>query len=356
MKSITIVPLKENSLNLEDSPVPEMKDDEVMVKVIRVGVCGTDKEISEGLYGEAPEGSDKLIIGHESFGQVYKVGSDAVGFKVGDYVVATVRRGDDCINCLNGESDMCLTGNYKERGIKGINGYMAEYYVEKPENLVLIPDSVRDEAVLLEPLTIAEKTVYQIFRVQQRMVWKPKTSIVFGSGPVGLLTSILLSINGIKVYDIDRTDHTDDAKAGIFNTFNIIHINSTKSDLHDAIKEKQIDIVVEATGNPKVIEESFQFAGVNSVDALLSVTGGSYIDNLDIAKFNYDMVLNNKMVLGVVNANKNYFIMGIKDMVDIRNKYGDALTKFITKRIKVDDFRIEDLTKDKGDLKTVVEF
>ncbi len=356
MKAVVIEPLKENTLHIENVEIPEIKDDEVLVKVIRVGVCGTDKEINEGLYGEAPQGSKFLILGHESFGKIEKIGADVKDFKVGDMVVATVRRGDDCINCVAGESDMCLTGNYKERGIKGINGYMSEYYVEKPENLVHIPDSIKEEAVLLEPFTIAEKTVIQVFKIQQRMVWEPKTAIVFGTGPVGLLTSILLKLKGLNVYAVDRTEHIDDAKAEIFKRIGINHINSKQENVIDKFKGMQIDIIAEATGNPIVFNECLQLFGVNSVIALLSVTGGNFKTDIDVAKLNYDMVLNNKLIVGVVNANKSYFISGIKDMQEIRDKYGDILEKFITRRVKVSDFNNSDLQKANFELKTVVEF
>ncbi len=356
MKAVVVFPLKKDSLHIEDIPEPKPKEDEALIKVIRVGICGTDKEIDEGLYGEPPEGLKRLVIGHESFGVVVALGDKAEGVKVGDKVVATVRRGDNCINCLAGESDMCLTGNYKERGIKGLDGYMSEYYTEKPENLIVIPDELSEEAVLLEPMTIAEKAVKQVFKIQERMLWEPKVAVVFGTGPVGLLTAILLKLRGMKVYAIDRTDHEDDAKGQIISKVGIIHVNSKKESPMGIIeKDKQIDIVVEATGSPEVLPEVFDLAGVNSVIALLSVTGGKFINDMDLARLNYNMVLNNRVIVGVVNANKSYFVNGVSDMARIKSAYGDVLKLFITKRIKIGDLTKDDVKNQKG-LKSVIEF
>src|SRR5919108_5277843 len=167
MKAIAVFPGKSNSAHLAELPKPSVNDipDErgVLVKVLRIGIDGTDTEINQGLYGAAPEGSDFLVIGHESLGRVEDFRTGVKGFSKGDLVVATVRRPGDCINCRAGESDMCLDGVYTERGIKGAHGYMAEFYADFGDFLVKIPEEHETIAVLLEPLTVVEKPIFQAF-------------------------------------------------------------------------------------------------------------------------------------------------------------------------------------------------
>ena len=163
---------------MRDVPEPRLSDGEVLIDVVRVGLCGTDADIERGQYGRAPEGSDVLVLGHESFGRVAR---DAGSLKAGTPVVASVRRPDGCPNCLSGEQDMCLWGGYRERGINGIHGFCAERFVERPEYLFVVSEAIADVAVLLEPLTIAEKGWRHLAAAQRRMtVWEPRTAIVAG--------------------------------------------------------------------------------------------------------------------------------------------------------------------------------
>src|SRR5919202_6146600 len=192
MDAIAVTPRTPGSARPVKLQQPPAAPGSVLVRVLEVGIDGTDTEIDKGEYGEAPKGEDVLVIGHEGLGRVEAVGSGVSGFHKGDLVVATVRRPDDCINCRAGENDMCLTGNYTERGIKGAHGYMAQYYAEKPEYLVHIPEAIRAFAALLEPLSIVEKAIFQAWKIQERMIWEPKNAVVLGAGPIGLLGTILL--------------------------------------------------------------------------------------------------------------------------------------------------------------------
>ena len=178
MKALVVMPGQANSAHLTSVPKPRPGMDQALVKVLEVGLDGTDREIAEGLYGQAPTGQDVLILGHESFGQVEEVGPQVRSIRPGDYVVATVRRPDNCINCQAGESDNCLQGDYLERGIKGLHGFLSEYYVEDEAYLVQVPRELRGVGVFLEPLSIVEKAVFQAFKIQERMVWQPRTAIV----------------------------------------------------------------------------------------------------------------------------------------------------------------------------------
>ncbi len=359
MKAAAIMPKKIGSLHFVEVPVPRISPEEVLVRIIRVGLDGTDKEIGMGYYGTAPKGCDYLIVGHESFGRVEKMGdgTSGCGLKVGDYVVATVRRPDKCINCAAGESDMCLTGNYTERGIKGAHGYMTEYYKEVPANLVKIPSSIAEPAVMLEPMSIAEKAVTQPFEIQSRMVWAPKTAVVLGTGTVGLFAAMLLRLRGLDVVSVDRTE-SNPIKEDIFKSMGIRHINSSKVAIGDIPKSigKNVDIVVELTGSPAVVYDAMNLSGPNGLVSLVSVTGGSYVANVDMAKLNYNLVLGNRVVVGVVNSNIKYFRKGVADMVSIEKAHPGLLKGMITRRVPFEEFDNYGILEDREQIKVVIEF
>ena len=358
MKAAVVIPKRKGTLHFAEVPMPRISGKGVLVRVIRVGLDGTDKEIGNGRYGKAPKGSKYLIVGHESLGVVEKVSTGAAkrGLKEGDYVVATVRRPDGCINCRAGESDMCLTGNYTERGINGAHGYMTEYYKETPENLVKIPKKIASAAVMLEPLSIAEKVVMQIFEIQRRMVWKPKTAVVLGTGTVGLFAAMLLRLKGLEVMSVDRTEHNPQ-KERIFRAMGIRHVNAKKTPVNELPKlsKKPIDIVVELTGNAEVVYDAMTIAGVNGIMALVSVTGGSLIMDIDVAKLNYGLVLGNRLVVGVVNSNRKHFLQGVRDMERIEGMHPGLMGSMITKRVRFGDFDDYGILDDRSQIKVVVE-
>src|SRR6267142_633533 len=158
MKAIAVFP-KTKEVKLIDHPEPRItRPTDVKIKMLNVGVCGTDREIWSGQYGDPPPSSDYLITGHESFGQVIEAGPGVKTVKVGDYVVPTVRRGcpENCISCTNMEPDFCYTGHFTERGIKQAHGFMTEFVVDDEKYMNVIPPELTDVAVLLEPLTITE--------------------------------------------------------------------------------------------------------------------------------------------------------------------------------------------------------
>ena len=168
MKAIAVTPRQKDSMAVIDVPEPQIGVGDVLVKVARVGICGTDVELKAGDYGEAPVGSSHLVIGHESFGQVVQTGSEVEGIAVGDYVVASVRRPcphDRCLPCRSGQNDMCITGDYTERGIKGQHGYLSEYYVERQEWLTVIPAEIAETGIFLEPMSVVEKAIRQTKKI-----------------------------------------------------------------------------------------------------------------------------------------------------------------------------------------------
>src|SRR5438093_2804376 len=210
MKAISVFPGKPNSVHVADLPKPSLDQVPngrgVLVKVLRVGVDGTDKEINAAEYGQAPEGYDFLVIGHEGFGQVEAVGPNVTEVKPGDYVVATVRRPGSSIYDLIGTNDMTTDDTYFERGINLRHGYMSQYYVDDAEFIVKIPQGLKEVGVLLEPTTVVEKGIAQAYEIQRRLrVWKPKRAAVMGAGTIGLLATLALRLRGLDVIVFGRT-------------------------------------------------------------------------------------------------------------------------------------------------------
>src|SRR3989475_6519021 len=204
MKAISVFPGKPNSVHVADLPKPSLDQVPngrgVLVKVLRVGVDGTDKEINAAEYGAAPPGYDFLVIGHEGFGQVEAVGSNVTEVKPGDYVVATVRRPGKSIYDLIGTNDMTTDDTYYERGINLRHGYLTEYYVDDAEFIVKVARGLRDVGVLLEPLTVVEKGIAQAYEIQRRLrVWRPRRAAVMGAGTIGLLATLVLRLRGLQV-------------------------------------------------------------------------------------------------------------------------------------------------------------
>lgn len=335
MKAIVVKPGEENSIHMADMPDPQLKPDQVAVKMLRVGLCGTDAEINRGLYGKAPEGNEFLILGHENLGVVEQVGKKVTGWKAGDLVVSTVRRPCGiCPQCKAGENDMCSSGQYTERGIMRRHGFMAQYYTEVPQFLNKIPKPIRDFAVLLEPMSVVEKGIDEAFLVQQRLkVWKPKLAIVLGGGPVGLLAAAVLRARGLRTVVVGREPDTD-LRAQIATSLGAEYLSVANKTLLDVPKETGYpDIVIEATGSAKVVFDAMEILAANGVLCLLSVTGGQSMNPEPIDFINQRLVLGNQVVVGSVNANPRHFARGVKDMVAIDKKWPGTLSRLLTNRI-----------------------
>jgi threonine dehydrogenase-like Zn-dependent dehydrogenase len=340
MKALVVKPGIPDSIHMRDMPDPALAPHRVAVKVLRVGLCGTDAEINDGRYGEAPPGSEFLILGHENFGVVEDVGRKVKGFKPGDFVVSTVRRPCSlCHNCAHGESDMCTSGRYQERGILRQHGFMAQYYVESPVWLNRIPKSAADVAVLLEPTSVVEKGIDQSFRVQKRLTWKPKTALVLGAGPVGLLAGAVLRLRGLDTHVVGREPGTNKG-AVVSKQFGATYHSVAKRTLFDVTKDiGPVDLAIEATGASSVAFDAMQVLGPNGVLCLLSVTGGSKSAQQPIDRINQRLVLGNQVVFGSVNANAGHFAMGVSDLAKMEKKWPGVIGQLITARLPWDRYR-----------------
>ena len=339
MKAIAVFPGKPNSLHLAEMPDPSLEEVPngrgVLVKVLRVGVDGTDKEINAAEYGNAPIGSDFLVIGHESFGQVTAVGENVTEVKPGDYVVATVRRPGSSIYDLIGTNDMTTDDVYFERGINLRHGYMSEYYVDDAEFIVKIPQGLKEVGVLLEPTTVVEKGIAQAYEIQRRLrVWRPRRAAVMGAGTIGLLATLALRLRGMHVttFGLNPKPYLNsDLIEAIGATY-----QSTKelSIMDGAKKYGPFDIIFEATGFSPIVFESMQALGKNGVLVLSSVTGGDRRIEVPADQINLDFVLGNKVMVGTVNANREYFEMGVKDLAQAEAEYPGWLKRLLTDPIK----------------------
>jgi len=356
LKAVAIIPGKKGSLRLIDVPKPEVKDYEILVEVKQVGVCGTDFELYEGLYGEPPENSPYLIIGHESVAKIVETGEHVQGFYPGDYVVCSVRRPcpENCLNCRNGEFDMCLTGNYKERGIKGVHGFMSEYYSDTQEYFIKVPDEIEDLGVFVELLSVIEKAVDHIFKLQRRALWNPEIGVVLGAGPLGLLATMVLTSMGIKTYTVSRgTKETLKAKLAEETGAEYI---STQDVPVDVLGEElgNIDLIIEATGSSNVVFKAISALGKNGVMAVTGIPSGNKTFTIDGDRLNNKLVFDNNVIFGVINANKQHYQSAIDRLLKHKEKWAPILKRMITCKVPLNKAD-EVFRNPKGHIKPVIQ-
>src|SRR3989440_2192364 len=281
MKAIAVYPGKPHSMHLEDVPMPKVTDipngNGVLVKVLRVGVDGTDKEINAAEYGMAPEGEKFLITGHENFGQVMEVGPNVPDtITPGTYVVATVRRPGHSIYDQIGLQDMTIDNVYYERGINLRHGYLTEYYVEDAAYVVPLPETLREVGVLLEPLTVAEKGLNQAYEIQRRLkVWQPQRAAVIGAGTIGLLAALAMRMRGLEVTCYSRR-LPPYRNSDLMSEIGVHYVSSRQSTLKEAsAMYGPFDIIFEATGASSLVFQAAEVLGKNGVLVLSGITGGN---------------------------------------------------------------------------------
>lgn len=339
MKAIAVKPGVKNSVHLVEMPKPSVDEIAngrgVLVKVLRVGVDGTDKEINNAEYGAAPDGSDFLVVGHEGFGIVEEVGSNVRELKPGDYVVATVRRPGNSIYDLIGTSDMTTDDTYYERGINLRHGFLSGYYVDDAEFIVKVPRGLKDVGVLLEPMTVVQKGIAQAFEIQRRLrVWNPKRAAVLGAGTIGLLATLVLRLRGIEVVTFGRTPKPY-LNSDLIEQLGAQYISTADVPVNQFAEQTgAFDLIFEATGFSPIIFDAMQALAKNGVLVLSSVTGGDRKVEVPADKINLEFVLGNKVMVGTVNANREYFESGVQDMSAAVLEYGDWLSRLLTHPVK----------------------
>jgi glucose 1-dehydrogenase len=338
MKAIAVFPGKAGSVHLAELPKPNVKDIPsgrgVLVKVLRVGVDGTDKEINAAEYGAAPQGYDFLVLGHESFGRIETVGPNVTSFAPGEYVVATVRRPGTSIYDRIGMPDMTTDDTYYERGISLRHGFLTEYYVEDAEFLVKLPSALKEVGVLLEPCTVVEKGIIQAFEIQRRLrVWQPRKAAVMGTGTIGLLATLILRLRGIEVTAFSRTPKPY-LNADLIESLGARYVcTEQESILKGGERYGPFDLIFEGTGASPVVFDSMQVLAKNGVLVLSSVTGGDKHIEVPADKINLSFVLGNKVMVGTVNASKEAFEQGVRDFVQAEAAYPGWLKQLLTDRV-----------------------
>ncbi len=327
-------------------PSLTLRNGSVLVEAIAAGVCGTDIEIAEGKYGWAPPGQARLVLGHESLGRVLDPGPSS-GLKQGDLVVGIVRRPDPvpCPNCAVGEWDMCRNGQYTERGIKQIDGYMSERWRIEPEYAVKVDPSLGILGVLLEPATVVAKAWEHVLAVGRRSFWEPKTVLVTGAGPIGLLGALLGRQLGLDVHVLARTE--TGPKPELVRALGATYHSCRVADIGF-----EPDVIMECTGVGPVIAESLLTVGASGVVCLTGVGHGGKAPNLATADIASGAVLKNNVVFGSVNANKRHWYKAAEALAHADPSW---LARLITRRVRPEDFS-QALTRSSEDIKVVIQF
>lgn len=349
MEAVAIFP-QERAAKLTDHPEPSIElPTQVKVRILEVGICGTDREIAFFEYGTPPEGSLYLVIGHESLGEVVEVGPEVTRVRPGELVVTTVRRPcprPQCVACRAGRQDFCYTGDFTERGIKGMHGFMNEFVVDDEQYLNIVAPELREIAILTEPLTIAEKGLTQVWQIQQRLPWacpvepgqKPQychRAVVIGGGPVGLLGAMVLTAQGFQTYVYSRSSDIE-TKTHIVESFGAHYVPAeTHSVKQMADLVGNIDLVYEAAGASSVAFEVLKVLSPNGVFIFTGVPGRKAPIPMDTDLIVRDLVLENQIVFGTVNAGRDSYEAAIRDLSLFMRRWPDAVRALITARLPI---------------------
>ncbi len=336
MKAIAVIPGQAASIHLTDLPEPSLDQVPggrgVRVRVIRVGLDGTDKEINAAEYGTAPEGEDILVIGHESFGVVAEVGPNVTEFSPGDYVVSRVRqaRGGSVYDLLDAP-DLTTEDTYYEHGISLVHGFLTEQFVEEPRMLVRVPAGLRHVGVLVEPTSVVEKAVAVAWETQRRLkVWQPQRAAVLGAGTIGLLAAMLLRLRGLDVVAFARTAPPN-LNADLAEAIGARYVNTSETTvLEEVARNGPFDYVLEATGYSPLAFDGMQALAKNGVLVLSSVTGGSRTAEVPSDKINLEFVLGNRAMVGTVNANREHFEAAVRDLALAEAQWDGWLSRLLT--------------------------
>jgi threonine dehydrogenase-like Zn-dependent dehydrogenase len=366
MKAMAVFPAR-REVRVVDHPEPEIeRATDVKLRMLEVGICGTDHEITSFQYGTPPENSDYLVIGHESLAEVVEVGTEVTRVRPGDLVVTMVRRPcphPECVPCRAGRQDFCSTGDFTERGIKQAHGFMTEMVVDDQTYLNVVPPALRDVAVLTEPLTIAEKAITQVWQVQQRLPWALRgaggtpaaghRAVVLGGGPVGLLGAMALSAQGFDttVYSRASGPHDKDRIVAAFGANYVAAETTTIDQL--AARLGNIDLVYEATGASRVAFDMLRVLGTNGIFVFTGVPGRKAPIEVDTDLLMRDLVLKNQVVFGTVNASRAAYEAAIHDLETFDRRWPDALRALITGRFPLAE-AVTLVTGEGGGIKSVV--
>jgi glucose 1-dehydrogenase len=347
MRALTVIPLQAGSAAVVDMPDPEPGPGDLLVDGVALGVCGTDREIIAGDYGWAPPGSERLILGHESLGRVAEA-PEGSGFAAGDLVVGVVRRPDPepCPACAHGQFDFCRNGRYTERGIKEIHGYGSERWIVEADYAVKLDPSLESVGMLMEPTTIVAKAWDQIERIGNRAFFDPKIALITGAGPIGLLAAMLAAQRGLEVHVCDR--NRGGPKPKLVRELGG-HYHYT--DVEKVAADVKADVIVEATGAPEVIFDVMEHNAAYGIVCLTGVSPRGRDLTVDMGGLNRDIVLENDVVFGSVNANLGHYALAAEALGRADRGWLESL---ISRRVPLEDFE-QALEKHDDDVKVVLD-
>ncbi|HWM12191.1 MAG TPA: glucose 1-dehydrogenase [Solirubrobacteraceae bacterium] len=347
MRALTVVPLQAGSAAVVDMPDPVPGPGELLVDGIALGVCGTDREIMDGDYGWAPPGEERLVLGHESLGRVREAPQDSK-FAPGDLVVGVVRRPDPepCPACARGEFDFCRNGRYTERGIKELHGYGSEQWTVEADYAVKLDPELESVGMLMEPTTIVAKAWDQIERIGARAYFAPERVLVTGAGPIGLLAAMLGAQRGLEVHVLDRNDSgpKPDLVAALGAHYH-------HSDVETVAGAAVPDIIIEATGAEQVVAEAMAHNAATGIVCLTGVSPRGRSLTVDLGGLNRDLVLENDVVFGTVNANLGHYALAAEALGKADRTW---LERMISRRVPLEDFE-QAVEKQPDDVKVVLD-
>jgi threonine dehydrogenase-like Zn-dependent dehydrogenase len=347
MRALTVVPLKKDSAQVTEVPDPEPREGELLVDGLALGVCGTDIEIVAGDYGWAPPGEERLVLGHESLGRVREAPGDS-DFAAGDLVVGVVRRPDPvpCVPCGRGEFDMCRNGRYTERGIKEIHGYGSERWTVEADYAVKLDPSLESIGMLMEPTTIVAKAWDHIERIGARYAFEAERVLVTGAGPIGLLAAMLGAQRGLKLHVLDQV--TEGPKPKLVEDLGGTYHSG---DVADAVGACKPDIIIEATGVAQLVFDAMKETNAGGITCLTGVSPTGRQLSVDAGAINRELVLENDVVFGSVNANLRHYEMAAQALGKADHSW---LERLVTRRVPLDRFA-EALERQPDDVKVVIE-
>jgi len=343
MRAVTLIPGKPDSLRLQEVGEPPEAQGSVLVRALALGVCGTDRELIDGLYGEASHGRERLVLGHESLGRVITAPAES-GFATGDVVVGIVRHPDPvpCPNCALGEWDMCRNGRYTERGIKQADGFAAERWRSAPDFTVKVSPALGLAAVLLEPASVLAKAWEHIERIGRRSRWAPQRALVTGAGPVGLMAALIGMQRGLEVHVLDRNRSGPKPEL----------VRALGAAYHVKFPAFEADIVIECTGSPALIVQAVGGSAPGGIVCLTGLGGAQHAASFDVAALNQSLVLENRVVFGSVNANLRHYHAAADALARADPAW---LENVITRKVGLDRWH-EAYEKRPNDVKTVLSF
>jgi threonine dehydrogenase-like Zn-dependent dehydrogenase len=345
--AITVTPGAPGHAELATVPQPHRHDGELLVEMLALGVCGTDREIVGGGYGSPPPGSDRLVLGHESLGRVREAppGGD---LEPGDLVAGVVRRPDPepCPCCARGEFDMCRNGGYRERGIKELDGFGAELVTLEPDYAVRLDPALGSVGVLTEPTSVVAKAWEQIDRAEAQACRPLKSVLVTGAGPIGLLAALLGVQRGLRVHVLDRVD--EGPKPALTQALGASYHSGS---VRDACGAAEPDVVIECTGAPGLVADALHATAPGAIVCLVGLSPRDQRLRIDVGALNDELVLENDVVMGSVNANRRHFAAAAGALAGADR---DWLEGLITRRVPIDRWS-EALDRRPDDIKTVIE-